>query len=108
MEEFTLRISKGLETPARVVDNLEHAEEFFRDLNYSTLSKDLLMARDTILTLITHADALVHSIEWNKRPDDAIAEYIHYRGYEINKTLNKTLTSESYEKAYIPNEEVDK
>jgi len=108
MEEFSLRVSKSNETPARVVDNLEHAEEFFRDLNYTNLSKDILMARDTILTLIKHADALVHSIEWNQSPDNAIAEYIHYRGREIQETLNKSFRSESYEKAYIPNEEVAK
>jgi hypothetical protein len=108
MEEFTLRVSKSNETPSRVLDNLAHAEEFFRDLNYATLSKDLLTARDTILTLIRLADDLVHSIEWNKDPSEPIAKYIHYRGHELDKTPNQVFSSEAYEKAYILDEETDK
>ena len=83
MSHSYVRISQSDEYPAKVVEQLQHAEALLLSENLSFDANVLAQAQEVILDLISFADSLVACVEWNMPPDNVIASYLNYRGKTI-------------------------
>jgi hypothetical protein len=89
MSHSYVRISQSDESPSIALSNLRKAQDILRSQNNHFDANVMSDAYDTLLECIKRADAIVDAIEWNKPVDDAIADYIHFRGYRVQRIIEE-------------------
>jgi len=89
MSHSYVRISQSDESPSIALSNLRRAESILRSQNNNFDANIMADAYNTLVECIKRADAIVDAIEWNKPIDDAIADYIHFRGYRVGRIIEE-------------------